>query len=181
MPHLPLERIDALKREIVERLREQYASAEFTVIAVPQTRSDEDMATRIRAIAANHGAQVQNVTLQQLPTRMAIGMDLAVPANASVAQAHDIATEIGDPAPAIGEDTEIETHLEPQTPHWLTSEDVDATELADIRRILQSALEQGRACKTYTTSARARPTGHYRQLPLPGVAGGHHRRRARCG
>ena len=91
---LPLERIDALKREIVERLREQYASAEFTVIAVPQTRSDEDMATRIRAIAANHGAQVQNVTLQQLPTRMAIGMDLAVPANASVAQAHDIATEI---------------------------------------------------------------------------------------
>ena len=71
-----------------------YASAEFTVIAVPQTRSDEDMATRIRAIAANHGAQVQNVTLQQLPTRMAIGMDLAVPANASVAQAHDIATEI---------------------------------------------------------------------------------------
>ena len=61
---------------------------------MPQTRSDEDMATRIRAIAANHGAQVQNVTLQQLPTRMAIGMDLAVPANASVAQAHDIATEI---------------------------------------------------------------------------------------
>ena len=91
---LPLERIDALKREIVERLRQQYAKAEFTVIAVPQTRSDEDMATRIRAIAANHGAQVQNVTLQQLPTHMAIGMDLAVPANASVAQAHDIATEI---------------------------------------------------------------------------------------
>lgn len=118
------------------------------------------MATRIRAIAANHGAQVQNVTLQQLPTRMAIGMDLAVPANASVAQAHDIATEIeGILRQAIGEDTEIETHTEPQTPHWLTSEDVDATELADIRRILQSALEQGRACKTYTTSARARPTG----------------------
>lgn len=141
---LPLERIDALKREIVERLRQQYAKAEFTVIAVPQTRSDEDMATRIRAIAANHGAQVQNVTLQQLPTHMAIGMDLAVPANASVAQAHDIATEIeGILRQAIGEDTEIETHLEPQTPHWLASEDVSAAELADIRLILQSALEQG--------------------------------------
>ncbi|MEX0632206.1 hypothetical protein M8494_09910 [Serratia ureilytica] len=62
---------------------------------MPQTRSDEDMATRIRAIAANHGAQVQNVTLQQLPTRMAIGMIWrGKPANASVAQAHDIATEI---------------------------------------------------------------------------------------
>lgn len=156
---LPLERIDTLKREIIERLRAQYARAEFTVIAVPQTRSDEDMATRIRAIAANHGAQVQNVTLQQLPTRMAIGMDLAVPAHVSVAQAHDIATEIeGILRQAIGEDTEIETHLEPQTPHWLTSEDVDAVELAAIRRILQSALEQGRMCKTYTTSVRARPT-----------------------
>ncbi|MCR2664994.1 cation transporter, partial [Salmonella enterica] len=44
---------------------------------------------------------------------------------------------------AIGEDTEIETHLEPQTPHWLASEDVSAAELADIRLILQSALEQG--------------------------------------
>ncbi|PNO70415.1 cation diffusion facilitator family transporter [Serratia marcescens] len=177
---LPLERIDALKREIVERLREQYASAEFTVIAVPQTRSDEDMATRIRAIAANHGAQVQNVTLQQLPTRMAIGMDLAVPANASVAQAHDIATEIeGILRQAIGEDTEIETHLEPQTPHWLTSEDVDATELADIRRILQSALEQGESVQD-VHNVRARKTDggiivnfHCRVSPAVTIAAAH--------
>ena len=138
------------------------------------------MATRIRAIAANHGAQVQNVTLQQLPTRMAIGMDLAVPANASVAQAHDIATEIeGILRQAIGEDTEIETHLEPQTPHWLTSEDVDATELADIRRILQSALEQGESVQdVHNVRARKSDGGiivnfHCRVSPSVTIAAAH--------
>ncbi|MDU3889589.1 MAG: cation diffusion facilitator family transporter, partial [Serratia liquefaciens] len=60
---LPLERINALKKSIAERLERQYANAEATVIATPQTRSDEDMATRIRVIAANHGAVVQNLAL----------------------------------------------------------------------------------------------------------------------
>jgi cation diffusion facilitator family transporter len=141
---LPLERIDALKLDIAARLREQYPNAQVTTIAIPQTRSDEDMATRIRAIAANHGAQVQNLALQQLPSRMSISMDLAVPASASVAQAHDIASEIETLLrQAIGEDTEIETHLEPQTPHWLASEDVTPGELADISLLLKAAVEQG--------------------------------------
>ncbi len=125
---LPLERINALKQSIAERLERQYARAEATVIA------------------ANHGAVVQNVALQQLPERMSISMDLAVPASASasVAQAHDIASEIENLLrQAIGEDTEIETHLEPQMPHWITSEDVEPDELANIRQILRTAVEKG--------------------------------------
>lgn len=141
---LPLERINALKQSIAERLERQYAHAEATVIANPQTRSDEDMATRIRVIAANHGAVVQNVALQQLPARMSISMDLAVPASASVAEAHDIASEIENLLrQAIGEDTEIETHLEPQMHHWVASKDVEPDELANIRQICELRWKRG--------------------------------------
>jgi len=177
---LPLERINALKKSIAERLERQYANAEATVIANPQTRSDEDMATRIRVIAANHGAVVQNLALQQLPERMSISLDLAVPASASVAQAHDIASEIETLLrEAIGEETEIETHLEPQTHHWVASEDVAPEELAHIRQILHVAVENGEMVQD-VHNIRARKTAngiivnfHCRVSPAASIVSAH--------
>lgn len=177
---LPLERINALKKSIAERLERQYANAEATVIANPQTRSDEDMATRIRVIADNHGAVVQNLALQQLPERMSISLDLAVPASASVAQAHDIASEIETLLrEAIGEETEIETHLEPQTHHWIASEDVAPEELAHIRQILHVAVENGEMVQD-VHNIRARKTAngiivnfHCRVSPAASIVSAH--------
>jgi divalent metal cation (Fe/Co/Zn/Cd) transporter len=131
-------------------------------------------------IAANHGAVVQNVALQQLPERMSISMDLAVPASASVAQAHDIASEIENLLrQAIGEDTEIETHLEPQMPHWIASEDVEPDELANIRQILRIAVEKGEMVQD-VHNIRARKTAdgiivnfHCRVSPAASIVAAH--------
>lgn len=134
---LPLERIKTLKQAIITRFEQHYANSEVRVIAIPQARSDEDLATRIRMLAANHGAVVQSLSLQQLADRVAIGMDLLVPANASVEQAHDIASDVEeDLRQTLGENTEIETHLEPQMLDWLASQDVEHGELARFEQAL---------------------------------------------
>ncbi|WP_337264698.1 MULTISPECIES: cation-efflux pump [unclassified Serratia (in: enterobacteria)] len=177
---LPLERINALKTAITAQIEQQYANAEVRVIAIPQARSDEDMATRIRILAANHGAVVQNLTLQQLADHMAISMDLAVPASASVEQAHDIACEVEDILrQALGENTEIETHLEPQTLHWLASQDVEDAELTQIQQALARSAEHGELVKdVHNIRARKTPQGvivnfHCRVLPALSITAAH--------
>lgn len=177
---LPLERIRALKTAIAMQVERHYASAEVRVIAIPQARSDEDMATRIRILAANHGAVVQNLTLQQLADHMSISMDLAVPANASVEQAHDIACEVEDILrQTLGENTEIETHLEPQTVHWLASQDVEQGELTQIQQALARSAEHGGLVKdVHNIRARKTPQGvivnfHCRVLPALSITAAH--------
>lgn len=177
---LPLERITALKQNIAARLVQQFGNAEVRVIAIPQARSDEDIATRIRILAANHGAVVQNLSLHQLSDHMAIGMDLLVPANASVEQAHDIASTVEDALrQALGENSEIETHLEPQTPDWLTSQDVPPEELAKIQQMLKvSAKQDGLVQDIHDIRARETTQGvivnfHCRVLPALSISAAH--------
>lgn len=177
---LPFERINALKREIASQLEQQYNNVEVRVIAIPQARSDEDMATRIRILAANHGAVVQNLALQQLADHMAISMDLVVPADASVEQAHDIACEVEDVLrQALGDNTEIETHLEPQAPDWLTSQNVSHGELMKIQQALNHSVEQGGLVKdVHDIRARETPQGvivnfHCRVQPAASISAAH--------
>ncbi|WP_431222467.1 cation-efflux pump [Serratia sp. L9] len=177
---LPLERITALKQNIAARLVQQFGNAEVRVIAIPQARSDEDIATRIRILAANHGAVVQNLSLQQLSDHMAIGMDLLVPANASVEQAHDIASTVEDALrQALGDNSEIETHLEPQTPDWLTSQDIPTDELAKIQQVLTvSAEQEGLVQDIHDIRARETTQGvivnfHCRVLPSLSISAAH--------
>lgn len=177
---LPLERIKELKLAITAKLAQQYANSEVRVIAIPQARSDEDLATRIRMLAANHGAVVQSLSLQQLADRVAIGMDLLVPANASVEQAHDIASEVEEALrQALGENTEIETHLEPQMLDWLASQDVEHGELAKIKQALTvSAQNSGLVQDIHDIRARETPQGvivnfHCRALPALSISAVH--------
>lgn len=177
---LPLERINALKQDISARLKQQYANLETRVIAIPQVRSDEDIATRIRILAANQGAVVQNLSLQQLADHMAIGMDLLVPAQVSVEQAHDIASEVEEALrQTLGENTEIETHLEPQTPNWLASQDVLPGELTKIQQALTFSAEQGGLVQdVHNIRARETPQGvivnfHCRVLPALSISAAH--------
>ena len=177
---LPLERINALKAEIAARIEQEYSNAEVRVIAIPQARSDEDMATRIRILAANHGAVVQNLALQQLTDHMSISMDLAVPASASVEQAHAIACEVEDILrQTLGENTEIETHLEPQIVHCLASHDVERSELTQIQQALVLSAENGGLVKD-VHNIRARKTSqgvivnfHCRVLPALSIMAAH--------
>ncbi|MBL5906768.1 cation-efflux pump [Serratia fonticola] len=177
---LPLERIKELKQTVTAKLAQQYANSEVRVIAIPQARSDEDLATRIRMLAANHGAVVQSLSLQQLADRVAIGMDLLVPANASVEQAHDIASEVEEALrQTLGENTEIETHLEPQMLDWLTSQDVEHGELAKIEQALTvSAQNSGLVQDIHDIRARETPQGvivnfHCRALPALSISAVH--------
>ncbi|MFC0226981.1 cation-efflux pump [Serratia aquatilis] len=177
---LPLERINTLKQSITTKLEQHFGNSEVRVIAIPQTRSDEDMATRIRILAANHGATVQNLALQQLADRMAVGMDLVVPANATVEQAHDIACELEDVLrQALGDNTEIETHLEPQAANWLSSQDVATGELSQIQQALTVSAENcGLVQDIHDIRARETSQGvivnfHCRVLPALSICAAH--------
>lgn len=177
---LPLERINTLKQSITTKLEQHYSQSEVRVIAIPQARSDEDMATRIRILAANHGATVQNLALQQLADRMAIGMDLVVPADASVEQAHDIACEVENLLrQALGDNTEIETHLEPQAADWLSSQDVATGELTQIQQALTVSAENcGLVQDIHDIRARETSQGvivnfHCRVLPALSISAAH--------
>ena len=107
-------------------------------------------------------------------------MDLLVPANASVEQAHDIASEVEEALrQTLGENTEIETHLEPQMLDWLASQDVEHGELAKIEQALTvSAQNSGLVQDIHDIRARETPQGvivnfHCRALPALSISAVH--------
>lgn len=140
---LSLERIDRLKRHISEQLAADYSEAEITLLATPKKRSDENMATHLRVIAANNDVAIHNLTLQQLTSHTCISLDLEVPAHFSVTQADVVAKAMKSAIRNdLGRETEVDIHIEPQINYLLSTEDVAEEELTMIREALQRLTQQ---------------------------------------
>lgn len=141
---LPLDRVAALKARIVDTVQREFPNAELTVVAEPRAVDDETIETHVRVIAANRGAAIHRLTIQQIKDRLSISMDIEVKASLTVKQAHDIASELEEAIrDDLGEDTEIDTHIEPMAANWLDGREIPDDQYLVLQSVLVSAAEQG--------------------------------------
>ncbi|MGD0642650.1 MAG: cation-efflux pump [Roseiarcus sp.] len=111
---LPLERVAAIKAEVVEAIAHRWPYVALTVTANPLALDDETLLERVQLIAARRRLFIHHVAVQNVDGRKCVTLDLEVDGRMSLANAHEIATQLelaiqGE----LGADLEVETHIEP--------------------------------------------------------------------
>jgi cation diffusion facilitator family transporter len=114
---LPLERVAGIKAELQSRIARKWPEAELTITANPLALDDETILERVLVTAARRGLPVHHVTIQDIEGRKTVALDLEVDGAMTLGDAHRLASELEDSiAGEIGDDVEVETHIEPAEP-----------------------------------------------------------------
>lgn len=110
-----------------------------SLIRVDQVALDEEtIVERIRSIAAHRGQLVTSVAVDLVGGRTSIGLTLELPGDLKLDEAHRQSAELEALIRSeLGEDLEIDTHLEPMM-EWIgAAEDLEDRRAAPIRREME--------------------------------------------
>ncbi|HEY4775013.1 MAG TPA: cation-efflux pump [Xanthobacteraceae bacterium] len=111
---LPLDRVAAIKSEIVAQVSAALGHAEVAVTVTPRALDSETVLERVMVIARNRALAVHHVTVHAISGRLAVSLDLEVDGALSLAAAHEIASGLEEAIQEeLGPDVEVETHIEP--------------------------------------------------------------------
>jgi len=111
---LPLDRVAAIKDEIVQRLRAELGESEAAVTVVPRALDNETVLERVMVIARNLALPVHHVTVHAIGDKLSVSLDLEVDGSMPLGVAHEIASRLeGAINDELGPDVEVETHIEP--------------------------------------------------------------------
>jgi cation diffusion facilitator family transporter len=123
---LPLERVAAIKSELSDALQKRWPAMRLTITANPFALDDESVLERVQLIASRRRLFVHHVTIQHVGGRACVSLDLEVDGRMSLGDAHEVASKLEQAiAGELGEDIEVETHIEPMETRELSGEDAD--------------------------------------------------------
>jgi cation diffusion facilitator family transporter len=158
---LPLDRVAAIKDEIVARLRAELGDAEIAVTVVPRALDSETVLERVMVIARNLALAVHHVTVHAISNHLAVSLDLEVDGDLPLGTAHEIAsrleTAIQD---ELGPDVEVETHIEPLQTHDIAGSDAPADRTGAVSAVLSDiAAKLGSVREVHDVRMRETPDG----------------------
>lgn len=137
---LPLERVDAIKKQVVAAVRKEVPEIELDVNATPKALDDETVLERVLLVAAHCRTPVHHVIVQMVGTRLSVSLDLEVDGRLSLGAAHARASKIEAAIrDELGADTEVETHIEPLVTRHLEGTDAPADQQQAIAAALMRA------------------------------------------
>lgn len=143
---LPLDEVVVIKDRIAAAMAAVEPSAEITITANPIQLDDETVFERVMLIAARERIAVHHLTVHTRDGRLSLSLDMEVDSRLSHGAAHDIATRLEAAIRAeFGNETEVETHIEPLEIEAPPSQDAGS----DIR--LAIAADLGREAAKGTT------------------------------
>lgn len=122
---LRVEQAARIKAAVSDAILAAAPHARVTVTADPLALDDETVVERIMLVAARRHVAAHHVLAQQIGERLSIGLDIELDGAMPMGRAHAIATDLeGAIHDEFGADVEIETHIEPLSPHVLVGRDV---------------------------------------------------------
>lgn len=177
---LPLDKVVKVKEQVANLIRESVPNAELTVIAEPTQLDDETMLERVMLISAKQRLPLHNVIIQNIDGRLCVGCDLEVDGRLSLSAAHMLASRLEAAIRnEFGEDTEVETHIEPLNAKPLEGKDIAPEQKAAIARSLAAmAASIGLIKNIHSVRARTSEAGlavnyHCHVAPTETVANVH--------
>jgi cation diffusion facilitator family transporter len=158
---LPLERVAAIKENVLDTIRNEVPEAEVTVTADPVQLDDETILERVMLIAAKQRISIHHVTVQNLSRRLSVSFDLEVDGRMTLTQAHEIASQVENAIrEELGPQVEVESHIEPLTVPHLEGREADAATVARIAQTLADATAPDLPlCDVHNVRVRATPSG----------------------
>ncbi len=164
---LPFDRVDAIKARFEDAVRSAYPNADVTVTAHPVALDDETVFDKVMLIAARRGLAVHHVTVQHLARpdesseQLSVSLDLEVDGAMSFSTAHDVASGLETAVRReLGEDIEVESHIEPMLTAGLDARDAGAVTRMTFSGILSElAAETGRLAFVHDVRVRVNDEG----------------------
>jgi cation diffusion facilitator family transporter len=157
---MPFDRLGVLKGTIIDAIHSAFAEASVTVTATPVVLDEETVLERVLLIAARRRLPIHHVTVQEISGHLSVSLDLEVDGTMSLGNAHLVASQLETAIrEELGEETEVETHIEPLVISSLTGRDVVETE----RNSIEATLKQEAATLPAISdihNVRARSTEH---------------------
>ena len=178
---LPLDRVVAIKADVLAAMRREAPGADITITANPLALDNETVLERVLLIAALRRLAVHHVTVQDIGGVKSISLDLEVDGRMAQGEAHKLASDLEAAIRAeLGAAIEVETHIEPLEVRELAGENVDGETFKDISAALaRRAGENQRLRDIHNVRVRRTNTGlvvnyHCRTDPARPVGDVHH-------
>ena len=141
---LSLDRLAAIKDAIKAAVAASHADITLMVTAEPVALDDETVVERVLLIANRRRVPIHHVTVQSLGGRQAVSFDAELDGRLSLGHSHELVTAleqaIGD---ELGENVEIESHIEPLELTELDGRDCDEHVRAEITTALRERTPAG--------------------------------------
>lgn len=123
---LSLDKVADIKTAVAEAVRKSIPGTELTVTTLPRIQDGESLLERVLLIAASRRLPVHHVTVQQIDERLAIACDIEVDGRMSLEAAHKVASRFEAALrEEFGQETEVETHIEPLEAHGLPGQEAE--------------------------------------------------------
>ena len=154
---LPLERVARLTALITSKIAAAIPEANLTITANPVALDNESVLERVLLVAARRRLPVHHVTVQDIDGIKSVSLDLEMDGSLSHGRAHEIASALENAIQAeIGENIEVETHMEPLEVLELPGQDAGPT----ITNLIERSLSRhsGAAAVNDLHSVRVRTT-----------------------
>jgi cation diffusion facilitator family transporter len=136
---LRVEQAARIKSSVSAAILAVVPHARVTIAADARALGDETVVERIMLVAARRHVAAHHVIAQQIGERLSIGLDIELDGAMPMGRAHAIATDFESAIrDEFGSDVEIETHIEPLTPHMLVGRDAPD----ELTRQIAAALDR---------------------------------------
>lgn len=153
------------KKTVLAAVAEAVPEADVALIAHPRALDDETVHDRVMVIARDRGLAIHHLTVQDVvrdggAARLAVSVDLELDGRMPLAAAHAVASALEQEIIAeLGDDVEVETHIEPLLLHGLTGIDAPEPERTEIAALLAHAASFGLAEDVHNVRARRSDEG----------------------
>jgi len=160
---LPIERVAAIKADVVEAIERRLPHVQLTITASPIALDDETLREQILLIASRRRLFVHHLGVQAVGERKTVTLDLEVDGGMRLLAAHEVASRLeADIEAELGDDIEVETHIEPLEIGELGGEPADAATVQRIATALtERAAQGGDLSDVHDVRVRLGPGGYF--------------------
>lgn len=140
----PMERVSRISEAVLDAVRRVAPEAEVTLTTSPRALDDETALERVLLVAARQRRAVHHVTVQEVAGRRSVSLDIEIDGRMPLRVAHEAATHLETAIrEELGEDVEVETHIEPLETRELEGRDAPSDVVEAIARELAKHAETG--------------------------------------
>jgi cation diffusion facilitator family transporter len=157
---LPFDRVAEIQRRFIAAIRLSYPRADVSVTVHPVALDDETVFEKVNLIAGRSGHPIHHLTVQHVGDNLSVSFDLEVDGSLDFTSAHDIASSLEEAIrDELGEDVEVESHIEPLHTDGLAGEELPPPARQHIEALLKE-LAQGAGKLADIHDVRARRNEH---------------------
>lgn len=136
---LPLEKTHEICQTIERNIHQAIPETDITIHTKPLSLDSETIIEQVKIIAANHNLSTHDIVVHTQNNKKYVSFDLEVNANLDIEKAHSKASRLEkEIKKEIGNDTELNIHIEPLKSEILLGKNVGTSKNKKIRDVIET-------------------------------------------